>query len=49
VRIEPHEIKEVNVNAVFNTSDFYIEESGNWYAKYDNCHSTADMEVYNAE
>jgi hypothetical protein len=47
--IDPHGFAEIGVNAAFNTGDFYIQEDGSWYAKYENCHSGADMEVYNAE
>lgn len=45
--------KEVEMadEAVFNAPDgsFYVEEAGAWYAETENCHTGADVEIYNAE
>ena len=33
-------------NVTFNSDSFYVQEEGNFYAKYENCHSGADIEIY---
>ncbi|WP_348622568.1 hypothetical protein [Paenibacillus polymyxa] len=47
--IEPGEVAElIGELAGFNTDEFYVLEPGEWYAKRENCHSGADIEIYNA-
>ena len=41
------EIKAIE-NAVFNTSDLYVEEPGSWYIKTEHCRTGADAEIYDA-
>lgn len=41
-------VVEVSEDALFNQSEFYVEEEGNWYIKTDGCYTGADVEIYDA-
>jgi hypothetical protein len=49
--IKPKDFADVEIpeDAVFNQSEFYVQEEGNWYAKTSNCFTGADIEIYNAD
>ncbi|MEC0234092.1 hypothetical protein P4H71_07070 [Paenibacillus kribbensis] len=48
--IQPGEFAElIGDLAGFATDEFYVQEPGEWYAKRENCHTGADIEIYNAK